>query len=116
MLVWVFWEKPHLDPDPLELLWREEKNFLFDNVIQRDKKLKLVLKIRKILVSQPNRIMSFRELGKYRRELGIDKKRWFIALLRKFLVVFDIEEEGVFSIKVQVDTRSWKALFGGDED
>lgn len=93
-------------PGPIRAVVKRRKELPFDNVIQRDKKLKLVLKIRKILVSQPDRIMSLRELGKYRRELGLDKKRRFIALLRKFPAVFDIEEEGVFSIKVQVDTRS----------
>ncbi|KAK9989223.1 hypothetical protein SO802_029462 [Lithocarpus litseifolius] len=46
--------------------------------------------------------MSLRELGKYRRELGLDKKRGFIALLRKFPAVFDIKEEGVFSLKFKL--------------
>lgn len=87
---------------PIRAVVKRRKELPFDNVIQRDKKLKLVLKIRKILVSQPDRIMSLRELGKFRRELGLDKKRRFIALLRKFPAVFDIEEEGVFSLKFKL--------------
>lgn len=77
---------------------KRRKERPFDNVIQRDKKLKLVLKIRKILVSQPDRVMSLRELGKYRRALGLNKKRRFIALLKKFPAVFEIVEEGVYSL------------------
>ncbi|KAJ8529272.1 hypothetical protein K7X08_036107 [Anisodus acutangulus] len=81
---------------------KRRKELPFDNVIQRDKKLKLVMKIRKILVSQPDRIMSLRELGRYRRALGLEKKRRFIALLKKFPGVFEIVEEGVYSLKFKM--------------
>lgn len=81
---------------------KRRKELPFDNVIQRDKKLKLVLKIRKLLVSQPERVMSLRELGKYRRELGLTKKRRFIALLKNFPAVFEIVEEGVYSLKFKL--------------
>ncbi|KAJ6955515.1 protein WHAT'S THIS FACTOR 1 [Populus alba x Populus x berolinensis] len=80
--------------------WRKERPF--DNVIDRDKKLKLVMKIRKILVNQPNRTMLLRELGKFRRELGLTKKRRFIALLKKFPAVFEIVEEGVYSLQFRL--------------
>ncbi|CAN4108395.1 unnamed protein product [Withania somnifera] len=81
---------------------KRRKELPFDNVIQRDKKLKLVMKIRKILVSQPDRIMSLRELGRYRRALGLEKKRRFIALLKKFPGVFEIMEEGAYSLKFKM--------------
>lgn len=81
---------------------KRRKELPFDNVIQRDKKLKLVMKIRKILVSQPDRIMSLRELGRYRRLLGLEKKRRFIALLKKFPGVFEIVEEGAYSLKFKM--------------
>ncbi|XP_060218448.1 protein WHAT'S THIS FACTOR 1 homolog, chloroplastic [Lycium barbarum] len=81
---------------------KRRKELPFDNVIQRDKKLKLVMKIRKILVSQPDRIMSLRELGRYRRALGLEKKRRFIALLKKFPGVFEIVEEGAYSLKFKM--------------
>ncbi|KAF9669058.1 hypothetical protein SADUNF_Sadunf14G0068300 [Salix dunnii] len=80
--------------------WRKERPF--DNVIDRDKKLKLVLKIRKILVNQPNRIMPVRELGKFRRDLGLTKNRRVIALLKKFPAVFEIVEEGVYSLQFRL--------------
>ncbi|XP_056160646.1 protein WHAT'S THIS FACTOR 1 homolog, chloroplastic [Syzygium oleosum] len=81
---------------------KRRKELPFDNVIQRDKKLKMVLKIRKILVSQPDRTMSLRELGRYKRALGLDKKRRLIALLRKFPAVFEIVEEGFYSLKFKL--------------
>lgn len=81
---------------------KRRKELPFDNVIQRDKKLKLVMKIRKILVSQPDRTMSLREMGKYRRALGLEKKRRFIALLKKFPGVFEIVEEGAYLLKFKM--------------
>lgn len=94
--------KTHVPFGPIKAIVKRRKELPFDNVIQRDKKLKLVLKIQKILVSQPNRIMTLRDLGKYRRALGLDKKRRFIALLRKFPGVFEIEEEGVYSLRFKL--------------
>ncbi|XP_010266469.1 PREDICTED: protein ROOT PRIMORDIUM DEFECTIVE 1 [Nelumbo nucifera] len=87
---------------PITAAVKRRKELAFDNVIQRDKKLKLVLKIRKILVSQPDRIMSLRDLGRYRRELGLGRKRRFIALLKRFPAVFEIMEEGVYSLKFKL--------------
>ncbi|XP_071932732.1 protein WHAT'S THIS FACTOR 1 homolog, chloroplastic-like [Coffea arabica] len=81
---------------------KRRKELPLDNVIQRDKKLKLVLKIRKILMSQPDRIMALRDLGRFRRALGLDKKRRFIALLRKFPAVFEIVEEGAYSLRFKL--------------
>ncbi|KAL8210408.1 hypothetical protein R6Q57_007140 [Mikania cordata] len=83
---------------PIQALVKRRKELPFDNVIQRDKKLKLVMKIRKILLSQPDRVMQLRDLGRFRRALGLQKRRRFIALLRKFPGVFEIEEEGVYSL------------------
>lgn len=94
--------KVHSPYGPIRAAVKRRKEIPLDNVIQRDKKLKLVLKIRKILVNQPDRIMSLRELGRFRRELGLQKKRRFIALLKKFPAVFQIEEEGVYSLKFKL--------------
>ncbi|KAL5727074.1 pseudoprotein wtf element Wtf1 [Ranunculus cassubicifolius] len=87
---------------PIRAVVKRRKELPFDNVIQRDKKLRLVLKIRKILVNQPDRTMSLRELGKFRRELGLNRKRRFIALLKRFPAVFEILEEGVYSLKFRL--------------
>lgn len=74
----------------------------FDNVIQRDKKLKLVLKLRNILVSNPDRVMSLRDLGRFRRDLGLTRKRRLIALLKRFPGVFEVVEEGVYSLRFRL--------------
>lgn len=103
--------KKHGGFEPIRAAVKRRKELPFDNVIQRDKKLKLVLKIRKILVSQPDRIMTLRELGKYRKELGLDRKRRFIALLRKFPAIFDIVEEGVFSLKFKLTPEAERLYF-----
>ncbi|XP_047319322.1 protein WHAT'S THIS FACTOR 1 homolog, chloroplastic-like [Impatiens glandulifera] len=87
---------------PIRAVVKRRKEARFDKVIERDKKLKLVLKIRKILVSQPNRVMNIREIGRYRNFLGLDRNRRFIALLRKFPAVFEIEEEGAYSLKFKL--------------
>ncbi|KAM0866580.1 hypothetical protein ACQ4PT_042534 [Festuca glaucescens] len=81
---------------------KRRKEIPFDNVIQRDKKLKLVLKLRNILVSSPDRIMSLRDLGRFRRDLGLTRKRRLIALLKRFPGVFEIVEEGVYSLRFRL--------------
>ncbi|KAF6986474.1 hypothetical protein CFC21_004223 [Triticum aestivum] len=81
---------------------KRRKEVPFDNVIQRDKKLKLVLKLRNILVSHPDRVMSLRDLGRFRRDLGLTRKRRLIALLKRFPGVFEIVEEGVYSLRFRL--------------
>lgn len=96
--------KTHLPVGPVVAagVVKRRKEPPLDSVIQRDKKLKLVLKIRNILVSQPDRIMNLRDLGRFRRDLGLTRKRRFIALLKRFPAVFDIVEEGVYSLKFRL--------------
>lgn len=94
--------KNHVRITPIQAIVKRRKELPFDNVIQRDKKLKLVMKIRKILLSQPDRVMQLRDLGRFRRALGLQKRRRFIALLRKFPGVFEIEEEGVYSLRFKL--------------
>lgn len=50
------------------------KEVHFDNVIQKGKKFKVALKIKKILVSQQNKIMALRDLGRWKKALGRQKK------------------------------------------
>lgn len=87
---------------PIRAAVKRRKEIPFDNVIEREKKLKLVLKIRKILVSRPNRMMALRHLGKHRKELGLQKGRRFVALLKKFPAVFEVIEDGVYSLKFRL--------------
>ncbi|KAG5053593.1 hypothetical protein AAZX31_03G002400 [Glycine max] len=90
---------------------KRRKELPFDNVIQRDKKLKFVLKVRNILVTQPDRVMSLKTLGKFKRDLGLDKKRRLIAVLKKFPAVFQIMEEGVFSLKFKMTPEAERLYF-----
>ncbi|CAA6665230.1 unnamed protein product [Spirodela intermedia] len=100
-------ERPFYRPlHPVTAVVKRRKELPFDSVIQRDKKLKLVLKIRKILVSQPDRIMNLRDLGRYRKELGLTRKRRFIALLKRFPGVFEIIEEGVYSLRFKLSPQA----------
>lgn len=96
---------------PIRAAVKRRKEIPLDSVIQRDKKLKLVMKIRKILLGQPDRIMSLRQLGRFRRELGLQKKRRFVALLRKFPAVFEIVEEGVFSLQFKLTPEAERLYF-----
>ena len=93
---------------PIRAIVKRRKELPFDNVIQRDKKLKLVMQIMTILLSQPDRVMQLRDLGRFRRALGLQKRRRFIALLRKFPGVFEIEEEGAFSLKFKLTAEAEK--------
>jgi hypothetical protein len=81
---------------------KRRKEGPFDNIIQRDKKLKLVLKLRNILVASPNRVMSLRDLGRFRRDLGLTSKRHLITLLKRFPGVFVVVEEGVYSLRFRL--------------
>ncbi|XP_057960867.1 protein WHAT'S THIS FACTOR 1 homolog, chloroplastic-like [Malania oleifera] len=94
--------RTHAPFHPIRAVLKRQKERPFDNVIQRDKKLKLVLKIRKLLVGRPDMTMSLLDLGKYRKLLGLKKKRRFIALLRKFPGVFEIMQTGVYSLRFKM--------------
>ncbi|KAJ4831813.1 hypothetical protein Tsubulata_040604, partial [Turnera subulata] len=97
--------------EPVRAVVKRRKERPLDNVIQRDKKLKLVLKIRKILVNQPDRTMSLVQLGKFRRELGLDRRRRFIALLKRFPAVFQIVEEGAYCLKFKMTPEAERLYF-----
>lgn len=73
---------------------KRKKDYKLDSVIQREKKLKRVLKIKEILVKQPGQVMSLRDLGKHRKPLGLTGKKRVVALLNRFPAVFEVFEEG----------------------
>ncbi|CAN1157204.1 Protein WHAT'S THIS FACTOR 1 homolog, chloroplastic [Linum perenne] len=97
--------------EPVRAVVKRRKERPFDEVVQRDKKLKLVLKIRKILVAQPNRTMPLRQMGRFRKELGLNKKRRFIALLKKFPAVFEIVEEGAYLLQFKLTPEAERLYF-----
>ncbi|KAJ7299990.1 hypothetical protein O6H91_18G065300 [Diphasiastrum complanatum] len=77
---------------------KRRKDPTFDKVIEREKKLRIVSKLKDLLVKQPGRVMSLRTLGKYRGQIGLMGKRRFVVLLRKYPAVFKVFEEGAGSI------------------
>ncbi len=74
---------------------KRRKDYPLDNVIQREKKLKLAMRIKELLVRQPGQVMSLKDLGKNRKYIGLTGKRRCIALLNKFPGIFQVYEEGV---------------------
>lgn len=73
--------------------WQKDK--YLDEVIQRQKKVKFVTKIKDLLVKEPGMCMSLRELGRHRKKLGLTETRRLIVLLKRYPAVFDLFEEGV---------------------
>ncbi|KAG2381214.1 hypothetical protein LR48_Vigan11g173000 [Vigna angularis] len=116
-LSWVPSQSPHGRPKfdaarpIITAAVKRRKEIPFDNVIQRDKKLKFVLRVRNILVAQPDRVMSLKQLGKFKRDLGLDKRRKLIAILKKFPAVFQIMEEGVYSLKFKMTPEAERLYF-----
>lgn len=98
--------KPRLEP--IRAVVKRRKELPFDNVIQKDKKLKLMFKIRKLLVDQPERIMAVKSLGKFRKQLGLKRNRRIIAVLRKFPGVFEIVEKGAYSLTFKLTPEAEK--------
>ncbi|OIW02317.1 hypothetical protein TanjilG_11211 [Lupinus angustifolius] len=80
----------------------------FENVAQRDKRLRFVLKLRRILLREPDRTMSIKDLGRYKTQLGTLRKRQFVAMLKKFPAVFQVMEEGLYSLKFKLTPQAEK--------
>ncbi|KAL3701341.1 hypothetical protein R1sor_019363 [Riccia sorocarpa] len=72
---------------------KRRKESAFDSIIHKEKKVKLVCKIRDIIVKEPGRTMTLLELGKHRRNLGLTGKRRVAALLNRFPAVFELFDE-----------------------
>ncbi|KAK7275346.1 hypothetical protein RIF29_16459 [Crotalaria pallida] len=89
---------------------KRRKESSFDNVIQRDKKINFILKMRKILLRQPDRTLSLNDLDRYRKQLGLHRSghRKFVASLKRFPAVFQVMDEGVYSLKFRMTPRAEK--------
>lgn len=106
-----FWgnsRKIRIPFEPIRAVVKRRKELPFDNVIQKDKKLKLVMKIRKILEDRPDMTMAVKSLGKFRRELGLKRNRRIISVLRKFPGVFEINEVGAYSLTFRLTPEAEK--------
>jgi hypothetical protein len=63
---------------------KRRKDYALDNVIQREKKVMLVMRIKELLVRQPGQVMSLKDLGKHKKYIGLTGKRRCIAVLNRF--------------------------------
>ena len=69
------------------------KDKSLDDVIQNQKRLKLVTKLLQILLKQPDQKISLRELEKYRKFLGLEGQRRVTPILIKYHGYFKIYED-----------------------
>eukprot|EP01018_Ginkgo_biloba_P022861 Gb_34809 [translate_table: standard] len=77
---------------PVSAVINRVKEKALDDVIQSQKKLKLVSKVKHLLLKNPNKTMSVRDLGRHRKFLGLLRSRRIISVLKKFPAVFDVFE------------------------
>lgn len=87
----VKWHVDKLCPTSLRV--RQLKEVDFDDIIEREKKLKIVLKVKELLLADPDNSMTLQDLGKCRDYIGLTGKRRVIALLKKYPGVFVVHEE-----------------------
>ncbi|KAE9605729.1 hypothetical protein Lal_00025509 [Lupinus albus] len=93
---------------PINVAVKRKRENSFETVAQRDKRLRFVLKLRRILLREPDRTMSIKDLGRYRAQLGTLRKRQFVAMLKRFPAVFQVMEEGLYSLKFKMTPQAEK--------
>lgn len=86
----VRWHVDRLCPTSLRV--RQFKEWDYDDIIEREKKLKIVIRIKELLVAEPSRSMTLQDLGKCRDYIGLTGGRRIIAFLKKFPAVFKLHE------------------------
>lgn len=84
------WHIDRLCPTSLRI--RQQKERDYDDIIEREKKLKIVLRIKEVLMAEPDRTMTLQDLGKSRDYIGLTGKRRIIAFLKKYPAVFEVHE------------------------
>ncbi|CAL0318061.1 unnamed protein product [Lupinus luteus] len=93
---------------PIKVAMKRRRDNSFENVAQRDKRLRFVLKLRRILLRERDRTMSIKDLGRYKAQLGTLRKRQFVDMLKKFPAVFQIMDEGLYSLKFKMTPEAEK--------
>lgn len=86
----VRWHVDKLCPTSLRV--KQIKEWDYDDIIEREKKLKIVIRIKELLVAEPSRSMTLQDLGKCRDYIGLTGGRRIIAFLKKFPAVFKLHE------------------------
>lgn len=75
---------------------RNHRERMFDDVIDREKKLKIVLRIKDLVVAERGRAMSLQDLGRSKNHVGFKGNVKVIAFLKKFPGLFDVHETSEF--------------------
>jgi hypothetical protein len=71
----------------------EIKEHDYDDIMEREKKLKMAWQIKNLLVKQPQWSMTLLELGKNRDDIGFPRKKQFLSFLKRLPAIFQMEEE-----------------------
>lgn len=86
----VKWHVDKLCPTSLRV--RQLKEVDFDDIIEREKKLKIVLKVKDLLLADPEDSMTLQDLGKCRDYIGLTGNKRIIAFLKRYPGVFTVHE------------------------
>ena len=86
----VKWHVDKLCPTSLRI--RQMKELDFDDIIEREKKLKIVLKIKDLLLADPESFMTLQDLGKCRDYIGLTGNKRVIAFLKRYPGVFVVHD------------------------
>jgi hypothetical protein len=73
---------------------REIKEHDYDDIMEREKKLKMAWRIKDLLVKQPQWSMTLLELGKNRDDIGFPRKKQFLSFLKRLPAIFQVKEDG----------------------
>lgn len=87
----VKWHVDKLCPTSLRV--RQLKEVDFDDIIEGEKKLKIVLKVKDLLLADPDTAMTLQDLGKCRDYIGLTGNKRIIAFLKKYPGVFIVHEK-----------------------
>ncbi|KAG0602063.1 hypothetical protein M758_11G157200 [Ceratodon purpureus] len=68
----------------------------FDDIIEKEKKLKVVLSIKDLLGAEPSRSMTLLDLGKVKEDIGFTGNGRLVAFLKRYPAVFRVHETAAF--------------------
>lgn len=68
----------------------------FDDIIEREKKLKIVLSIKELLWAEPSRCMTLLELGTHKDDIGFNGNGRLVEFLKRYPGVFTVHETAEF--------------------
>ncbi|KAJ7300006.1 hypothetical protein O6H91_Y091800 [Diphasiastrum complanatum] len=70
-----------------------QSNLALDSVLDSERKVKVLLRLKDVLASQEAQIMNSQDLGKMRREIGLPHKRKVTAFAKRFPAIFKLTSD-----------------------